>query len=164
MENNGKKRIFLDLDGTLAKFSEEPNALQRFATEKGFFANLKPFEGIEIINELAKQYNLYVLSASPNPYADEDKIAWVHKYLPNIEEGHILICRNGDCKAFYLYRIGLHIDKACYLLDDYTENLEQWETYGGTGIKRITKDADNSTGKWVGLILKQLEELGNLIA
>ena len=31
------KKIFLDLDGTLAKFNVR-NALQRFATEKGFFA------------------------------------------------------------------------------------------------------------------------------
>ena len=36
------KKIFLDLDGTLARFNVR-NALERFATEKGFFAKLKAY-------------------------------------------------------------------------------------------------------------------------
>ena len=67
-------KIFLDLDGTLAKFNVR-NALQRFETEKGFFANLLAYRGIEIINEMAKAGNIYIISASPNEQADIDKIA-----------------------------------------------------------------------------------------
>ena len=44
------KRIFLDLDGTLARFNVR-NALSRFETEKGFFANLLAYKGIENIND-----------------------------------------------------------------------------------------------------------------
>lgn len=156
-------RIFLDLDGTLAKFNVR-NALKRFDNEIGFFAKLGAYKGIEGINKMAKQGNLYIISASPNIQADIDKMTWIEKYLPDIPKNHIVICRCGECKALVLRRLGLVIDKNCYLLDDYTKNLVEWETFGGVGIKRITKCSDNSTKKWKGLELKQLDKLGTLVA
>ena len=45
-------KLFLDLDGTLAKFNSKKNALERFDKEQGFFASLKPFKNINVINEL----------------------------------------------------------------------------------------------------------------
>ena len=156
------KKIFLDLDGTLAKFNVK-NALNRFETEKGFFAKLGAYKGIEVINEMAKAGNVYIISASPNTQADIDKMTWIEKYLPNIPKNHIVICRCGECKALVLRRLGLVIDKNCYLLDDYTKNLTEWESVGGVGIKRITKVADNSRKLWKGLKIKQLVELQNFI-
>lgn len=155
-----EKKIFLDLDGTLAKFNV-PNALTRFKTEKGFFANLKAYKGIEKINEMAKNYTnyMYIISASPNKQADNDKMLWISKYLPNIKKNHIILCRCGENKASILAKKGLEINKNCFLLDDYTKNLIDWELFGGTGIKRITYCADNSTKKWKGLTLKSLEKL-----
>lgn len=154
------KKIFLDLDGTLAKFNV-PNALKRFEIEKGFFARLGAYKGIEHINELAKnKEQIYILSASPNMYADLDKKNWLRRYLPNLQESQIIICRNGENKAKVIERkFNTKITKDFFLLDDYTKNLTDWENAGGTGIKRITTVSDNSTGKWKGLILKQLEEL-----
>ena len=156
------KKIFLDLDGTLAKFNVK-NALNRFETEKGFFAKLGAYKGIEVINEMAKAGNVYIISASPNIQADIDKMTWIEKYLPNIPKNHIVICRCGECKALVLRRLGLVIDKNCYLLDDYTKNLTEWESVGGVGIKRLTKVADNSRKLWKGLKIKQLVELQNFI-
>ena len=156
------KKIFLDLDGTLAKFNVK-NALNRFETEKGFFAKLGAYKGIEVINEIAKAGNVYIISASPNIQADIDKMTWIEKYLPNIPKNHIVICRCGECKALVLRRLGLVIDKNCYLLDDYTKNLTEWESVGGVGIKRITKVADNSRKLWKGFEIKQLKELQNFI-
>lgn len=154
------KRIFIDMDGTIAKFNV-PNALRRFATEKGFFRRLGAYKGIEHINELAKnKEQVYILSASPNMYADLDKKNWLRRYLPNLQESQIIICRNGENKAKVIERkFNTKITKDFFLLDDYTKNLTDWENAGGTGIKRITTVSDNSTGKWKGLILKQLEEL-----
>ena len=158
------KKIFLDLDGTLARFNVR-NALKRFDNEKGFFANLLAYKGIEIINEMAKAGNVYIISASPNEQADVDKIEWICKYLPNINLlTNVLICRCGDNKAEYLKSKGLTIDSESYLLDDYTKNLTEWESAGGVGIKRLTKVADNSTGKWKGLTIKQLTELAEAVA
>jgi len=157
-------KIFLDMDGTIAKFNVR-NALERFAVEKGFFANLGAYKGIEIINEMVKNGNVYIISASPNMYADLDKMTWLKKYLPNLKRENVVFCRIGDNKAITIRnQLGIQIDKTCFLLDDYTKNLTEWESVGGVGIKRITKVADNSTKKWKGLELKELRELSKLIA
>ena len=92
------KKIFLDLDGTLARFNV-PNALDRFDKEIGFFANLLAYKGIEVVNELAKEGNVFVISASPNEQADKDKMTWLEKYLPNIKLENITLCRLGENKA-----------------------------------------------------------------
>ena len=114
---------------------------------------------------MAKAGNVYIISASPNKQADVDKIEWICKYLPNINLlTNVLICRCGDNKAEYLKSKGLTIDNESYLLDDYTKNLTEWESAGGVGIKRLTKVADNSTGKWKGLTIKQLTELAEAVA
>ena len=114
------KKIFLDLDGTLARFNV-PNALSRFDKEEGFFANLKAYKGIEIVNELAKNNNLFIISASPNEQADKDKMAWLERYLPNINVENITICRIGENKAKIIQnKYNFEINNNCYLLDDYT--------------------------------------------
>lgn len=157
------KKIFLDLDGTLARFNV-PNALNRFATEVGFFDKLKAYKGIEYINELAKVYDLYIISASPNENADKDKYKWINRYLNNIPKENVVICRIGENKGQVIYdKLHISIDKECYLLDDYTRNLNEWETLGGIGIKRITKVSDNSRGLWKGFILKDLKNLENML-
>ena len=158
------KKIFLDLDGTLAKFNVK-NALQRFDKEKGFFARLGAYKGIEKINEMAKSGNVYIISASPNLQADNDKINWINKYLPNLPDENICLCRIGTNKAREIESVlNIKIDNKCILLDDYTKNLQEWEQAGGIGIKRLTTVADNSTGKWKGLAIRQLGELKGAIA
>ena len=157
------EKIFLDLDGTLARFNVR-NALERFDKEEGFFAKLKAYKNIEIVNELAKTNKLFIISASPNEQADKDKMIWIDKYLPNINVENITICRIGENKAQIIQdKYNITIDKECYLLDDYTKNLNEWETFGGSGIKRLTIVSDNSTKKWKGLTLKDLKELANII-
>lgn len=158
------KKVFLDLDGTLAKFNV-PNALKRFETEKGFFARLGAYKNIETINEMAKSGNVYVISASPNMYADIDKMAWIRKYLPNLKRQNVIFCRLGVNKARYIeHLLDIKIDKTCMLLDDYTKNLTEWESAGGVGIKRLTTVSDNSRKLWQGLTLKDLKELESLVA
>ena len=158
------KKVFLDLDGTLAKFNV-PNALKRFETEKGFFARLGAYKNIETINEMAKSGNVYVISASPNMYADIDKMAWIRKYLPNLKRQNVIFCRLGVNKAKYIeHLLDIKIDKTCMLLDDYTKNLTEWESAGGVGIKRLTTVSDNSRKLWQGLTLKDLKELESLVA
>ena len=158
------KRIFLDMDGTLARFNV-PNALNRFNEEEGFFANLKAYKGIEAINQLCCDYTeAYIISASPHKKADIDKIEWLSKYLPNIEFENIILCRLGENKAKVIKnKCNINIDNTCYLLDDYTKNLIEWEQQGGKGIKRLTKVSDNSRKLWKGLELKDLGKLAELV-
>ena len=156
-------KIFLDLDGTLARFNVK-NALERFDKEEGFFARLKAYKNIEIVNELAKTNNLFIISASPNEQADKDKMIWLEKYLPNINVENITICRLGQNKAQIIQdKYNITINEQCYLLDDYTKNLNEWESFGGKGIKRLTTISDNSTKKWKGQTLKHLNELVTIL-
>ena len=158
------KKIFLDLDGTLARFNVR-NALERFATEKGFFAKLRAYKNIEEINEMAKSGNIYIISASPNKQADVDKVQWITKYLPNINLlTNVFICRVGEDKAKFLKSKGITINKTTVLLDDYTKNLTEWENAGGVGIKRLTKVADNSRGLWKGLAIRNLNQLKGAVS
>ena len=157
------KKIFLDLDGTVAKFNVR-NALERFDNEIGFFAKLGAYKGIESINELAKSGIVYIISASPNTQADNDKMIWINKYLPNVPLENITMCRVGENKAKIIEsKYSMSISQECYLLDDYTKNLQEWVANGGTGIKRLTSVADNSTGKWQGLTLKDLTQLAAMV-
>lgn len=157
------KKIFLDLDGTVAKFNVR-NALERFDNEIGFFAKLGAYKGIESVNELAKSGIVYIISASPNIQADNDKMIWINKYLPNVPLENITMCRLGENKAKIIEnKYSMSISQECYLLDDYTKNLQEWVANGGTGIKRLTSVADNSTGKWQGLTLKDLTQLAAMV-
>lgn len=153
------KRIFIDLDGTVARFNVR-NALKRFDNEVGFFARLRAYKGIDKVNELAKGGNVYIISASPNDQADRDKMEWIQKYLNNVPMDNITLCRIGENKARVIEsKYNLTIDKDCLLLDDYTKNLIEWESNGGKGIKRITSVADNSRKLWKGVELKDLNKI-----
>ena len=156
-------KIFLDLDGTLVQFNVE-RALERFDKEKGFFANLEAFKNIEVVNELAKKGNLFIVSASPNEQADKDKMKWIKKYLPNICLDNITLCRIGENKANIIEsKYNIKINENCYLLDDYSKNLFEWLKKGGTGIKRITPISDNSRKLWKGAELVDLQELTQFV-
>lgn len=159
------KRIFLDMDGTLARFNV-PHALDRFEKERKFFAELKAYTGIEAINELCKtyKYDVYIVSVSPHGWADSAKIDWIRKYLPDMVLRNVIFCRPSEKKGEEVEaRLNIKLDEDCFLLDDYTANLQEWENMGGTGIKRITYCADNSTKKWKGLELKDLKKLEKLV-
>lgn len=158
------KKIFLDMDGTIARFNVR-NALTRFDNEIGFFAKLLAYKGITQINEMAKTGNVYIISASPNEQADRDKIKWLNQYLPALKIENVVLCRLGENKAEIIKsQLNIEIDNETYLLDDYTKNLTEWESAGGVGIKRLTSVSDNSRGLWKGLTLKDLCKLGELIA
>lgn len=162
--NNSKKKLFIDLDGTVAKFNVR-NSLKRFDKEVGFFAKLGAYVGIEFVNELAKLGNVYVISASPNEQADRDKMIWLDKYLPDIPQKNITMCRLGENKAKIIEeKYSMTIDNNCLLLDDYTKNLREWESVGGIGIKRLTTCSDNSRKLWTGLQLKNLRKIAEVLA
>lgn len=159
-------KLFLDMDGTLAKFNSKRNALQRFATEKGFFASLKPFKNIEKVNELALRTDIevYIISATPNSQADSDKMIWLEKYLNNIKKENICFCRIGTNKAKEIKRqLNIDIDNNCLLLDDYTNNLIEWKNCNGIGIKRLTSLANNKSKRWKGICVKDLSSISDVI-
>lgn len=162
-----KKKLFLDMDGTIAKFNSKKNALARFDNEVGFFASLKPFAHLDSIDYLIANniVDVYVISASPNEQADKDKMTWLETHLPNLVKENICFCRIGQNKAKEIKeQLNIEIDNNCYLLDDYSKNLFEWNNYNGIGIKRLTSFADNSRKLWKGLEIKDLRELTILLS
>ena len=126
-----KRVIYCDMDGVVADFNNEPNAVERFRVEKGFFFKLKPIEiNVNAVKELARYNEVYILTASPNPRADKDKIKWLKKYMPFIAKENIIICRNGERKVDFMKS-----DNGI-LLDDYSVNLKEWAfKRGNIGFK-----------------------------
>ena len=129
-----KRVIYCDMDGVVADFNREPNAVARFKVEKGFFANLQPIEvNVQAVAELARENEVYILTASPNARADQDKKKWLKKYMPFIKKTNIIICRNGERKVdFMVSEVGI-------LLDDYGVNLEEWAYKQGNIGYKISK-------------------------
>lgn len=137
----------LDMDDTLAHFHEQENALERFATENGFFNILRPSKlvlklQLAILNNEINVKDIYIVSASPNEQADHDKLAWLQRYLQAIPSENILFTRLGQNKAdIFFKRHGIKKAdmKKFFLVDDYTKNLVEWKTYGGNSIKYINE-------------------------
>ena len=132
------KRLFVDMDGTLAKFHDEDRYLERMF-EKDFFRNLSPFENLtQGLNEFSEAYpeiEIFILSATVQgepPYCQTEKHAWCDKHLPFIDRKHRIFTPVGKNKTEF---IPGGIDKNDFLYDDYNKNLEEWQQAGGHSIK-----------------------------
>lgn len=156
-----KRSLFLDLDGTLARFHDEVEYIERM-WEKGFFANLKPFENV--VSSLKDVYeknicDIYILSSvidGEPPYCVTEKNEWLDKYLPFIDHTHRLLVPQGTSKSEFVSKhFGEPLSNAFVLYDDYNKNLREWQRNGGTSIKCINNINNKGKGAYGG-------EVGNL--
>lgn len=133
-----KKRLFVDIDGTLARFHDADKTYIEAMWTPGFYTSLKPFENaVEGLKQFIKEHpevEVYVLSAyldTDPPFIVGEKNEWLDKYLPEIPADHRIFTRAGDNKADYIGDIG----PGDYLLDDYNKNLHEFEDAGAHAIK-----------------------------
>ena len=131
-----KTKIYIDMDGTIARFHDENLYLERMF-EKGFFAGLKPFDNaVEAIKHIIDNHpnvDVYVLSATiTTPYCLAEKNAWLDKYLPNIDKDHRIFTSLNVPKS---EAIGHQLTDKDILIDDYNKNLLEWEKAGGSSVK-----------------------------
>lgn len=143
-------KFYFDMDGVLANFDGQPNALDRFITERAFFQKLAPTPLTPKLNQALLNpmmfENTYILSASPNEEADYDKMMWLRRHLPNVKAANIIIVRGG---AGADQRKAKYANSHSILFDDYSGNLLSWEKAGGIGVKVI--NGTNGKGvKWTG--------------
>ena len=135
MEENKKKRVFVDMDNVLVDF---PSGLAQISEEDkkkykgrldevpGLFSLMKPMPGaIDAVHRLQEHYDLFILSTAPwkNPSAWSDKLKWVNRYLED---------------AFYKRMVITHRKDLClgdYLIDDRGKNgtsefVGEWIEFG----------------------------------
>lgn len=135
-----KPTFYCDMDGVLADFMGEPRALERFTHEENFFATLKPLEGNlrALRNAWAHGENIFILSASPNAQADNDKLKWLARHFPEFPTDRVILMRNGQNKADFMRT------ESGVLLDDYGHNCRQWcaHNFGHNRAVKIRQDGD----------------------
>lgn len=130
-----RKRLFIDMDGTIARFHDEENYLERMY-EPGFFESLRPFkemvQAVKLFIRCNPRTEVYILSSLINsPFCEIEKRRWLSKYLPEVR--NICLVPEGVDKSDFIGRISA-LD---VLLDDYNKNLFSWKRSGGRAIKLI---------------------------
>ena len=160
-----KKRLYVDIDGTLAEFKVVDTLETLY--EQGYFLNLKPnenvVEAIKLIVAENDDIEVFIMSSilSDSRYALDEKNAWLNKYLPEIDKEHRIFPPCGRDKKEY---VSDGIKQDDFLLDDYSHNLTLWEP-PGRGIK-IMNGINGTKGSWISdkiSIEKSGEEIANNI-
>lgn len=162
-----KIRLFVDMDGTIAKFYHTPKYLEKMY-EPGYFTNLKPYAILKTIKQLASKSNIEVFVLSACIDTDDcrlQKVTWLDKYLPEVDFEHRILIDVGENKADF---IDYDVDTINVLLDDYSHNINEWNDYNFNNIAiKFVNGINDKTNKQYNLKVrngKQLEKLLSQIA
>jgi len=134
------KRLFVDMDGTLARFHDEVMYIERMY-EEGFFNGLKPFDnmvlGIKEFMRMHPDVDVYIISSAiDSSFCEKEKNLWLDKYIPEIGEEKRLFPAIGISKADYIaQKTEIPVSQDDYLLDDYNKGLFEFQAAGGKAIK-----------------------------
>lgn len=133
-----EKALYIDMDGTLARFHDADKMFIEAMWTPGFYVGLKPFENIvaaiKLFIDRNPEVDVHVLSAvldTDPPFIVGEKNEWFDKYLPEIDKEQRIFTKAGEDKSEYIDMFS----KDCFLLDDYNKNLYEFEAAGGKGIK-----------------------------
>lgn len=162
--------LFVDMDGTIAKFYYKKNCLEKMY-EQGYFENLPLYAIAKQIDAFAKKdtcVNVYILSACvKSKYCEREKIAWLLKHMPNIQPTNFIFTQVGEVKwKKALEKLGKTMENNInILLDDYTLNLNAWQEANlpnMLGIKYLN-GINDTTKSWKGKKIKTFKQLEEII-
>ena len=97
-------------------------------------------------------YKIAISLFDKNTNAKEEKNDWLDKYLPIIDEEHRIFVPYGIQKKDWVdQHLNLSSKSVNILLDDYTENLNDWESdeAGNKYAIKMINDINNSKGSWL---------------
>ena len=141
------KRLFVDMDGTLAKFNNVDTLETLY--EKNYFLNLEPMKNVvEAIKKIVLEHpeiDVYILSSvlSDSQYALVEKNQWLDRYIPEISKEKRIFPPCGKDKKEFIFG---GVSTEDFLLDDYSVNLNAWEP-PAKGIK-IMNGINGTKGTW----------------
>ena len=143
------KNLFIDMDGTLCEWRSNLKSIEELYEEYYFSSLRKNTNLVNAIINIYEKYpdNIFVLSCylKDSKYAKNEKNIWLDENL-NIPNKNRIFIPVGENKGF----IG---NKGDLLLDDYSQNLLDWEENKKVGIKFIN-DINGSGIKWKGERIK----------
>lgn len=134
-----KKKYFIDMDGTLAKFHEKSNYLEKMY-DRGFFLNLRAYsnmtEAVKLLLERGEE--VYILSSViDSATAIQEKQDWNRMHFGTKENLHSIYTSFNQIKADVVKNCFGELNKNYILIDDYNRNLEYWKSYGGKAVKFV---------------------------
>lgn len=121
---------YFDVDGVLADFHSAYDSNNRAKSlTYDFIYNLKPFtKNVELVNELiANGVEVYISTMVATETTRKARIAWVNKYIPTLDNDHIITLLKGKKCDFMKTEDGI-------LVDDKQSNCKQWEKAGHKAI------------------------------
>lgn len=149
------KRLFLDMDGTIARFYDHADCLEQMF-RPGFFAELGAYtnvvDGIQQLVDRAilLPSEIFVISAADRTIFDQvakDKESWLREYCPFIPAKNYVFIPVGESKAQAIkVKFGMGaVPESFVLLDDYNQHLRDWEEAGGTSVKLVNEINDRGS-------------------
>lgn len=157
--------IYIDIDGTLNQpeesyfdFSRDYRPVEILGEH--YFKNLPVQEPIgsvmhALLNNtfLGNRYEVYTIShirAGDTAIAMEhmhDKIAWLQKHFPELKPDHCIWCLEQFPKSACVEIVqNKMLSESDILIDDYSKNLAEWNTAGGTAVKFLNgHNSENNT-------------------
>ena len=149
--------IYVDMDGVLAKW--DTSASVEDTHKKGYFERREPEEKMVSLVKTLRKLGIHVciLSAAyPNGYAVAEKSDWLDRFFDKTLD-RIFVPYGGN-KADYICGNSEDI-----LIDDYSENLRQWESSGSKAVK-LYNGINGTKGTWRGKSINLAMSVAEMIA
>ena len=137
-----RQRIYVDMDGTLAEFNKEATIDE--VAKKGYFASRPPMTNtVEAVKRLISVgYDVHVLTSTfQDDHSAQEKKDWLLKYIPELPQDNVTFVPYGLSK-----NDAVSPSEDDVLIDDYTDNLLDWN---GVGVK-LYNGINGTKGRWTG--------------
>ena len=146
-----KPGVFFDQDGTLSTWRwidiEE-------VKKEGYFRSVQPHRNVIMASNILKlmgcPVGTYGAAWLEDGHSVADKDFWMDAHASHIAKHNRIYVPCGTEKAsFFEEKVGRSITRGDILIDDCSEVLRSWESFGGTGIKVRTPE-NGKKGTWRG--------------